>query len=137
MRDGTSREAAQMTRQHIFAVNGAPEFLNLIRELLQDESYNVTTTNFLPRTFEQIAALAPDLLLIDLVVGERAGWELLDQLQTDADTRGVPLIVFSTSPHLLERAKALETPGGRRRFLDKPFDIDALLGLVRELIGHA
>ena len=37
----------------------------------------------------------------------------------------------------LEQARALDTPGGRRRFLEKPFDIDALLALVEELIGPA
>jgi DNA-binding response OmpR family regulator len=132
-----STEAAQMGRQHIFVVDGAPEFLNLLRELLQEERYNVTTTNFVPQTFDHIQALAPDLLMVDLVVGQQAGWELLDSLQTEALTRGVPVIVFSTLPALLARARALETPGGNRRFLEKPFDIAELLALVEALIGPA
>jgi DNA-binding response OmpR family regulator len=130
-------EGRQMDRQHIFVVNGAPDFLNLLRELLQEERYNVTTTNFVPHTFDQIQALAPDLLMVDLVVGQRAGWDLLDSLQTEALTRGVPVIVFSTLPALLEQARALDTPGGIRRFLGKPFDIAELLELVAELIGPA
>jgi DNA-binding response OmpR family regulator len=130
-------EQRQMARQHIFVVNGAPAFLDLVRALFQDENYNVTTTNFVPRTFDQIQALAPDLLLVDLVLGEQAGWDLLDRLQSEATTRGVPVIVLSTDPSLLERARALDTPDVQRRFLDKPFDIDALLELVRELIGPA
>ena len=52
-------ETTQMARQHIFAVNGSPDFLDLLRELLQDERYNVTTTNFVPATFAQIDALQP------------------------------------------------------------------------------
>ena len=47
----------QESRKHIFVVNGTPAFLNLMRDLLQDERYNVTTTNFVPRSYEQIAAL--------------------------------------------------------------------------------
>ena len=62
---------------------------------------------------------------------------LLEQVQAEAEIRGVPVIVFSTSPALLDRARALETPGGTRRFLGKPFDIAALLALVAELIGPA
>ncbi len=130
-------EQKQMARQHIFVVNGAPAFLDLVRALFQEEDYNVTTTNFVPRTFDQIQALGPDLLLVDLVVGEQAGWDLLDRLQSEAITRGVPVIVLSTDPALLDRARDLDTPGGTRRFLDKPFDIDALLDLTRELIGPA
>ena len=62
-----------MRRQHVFVVNGSPHILNLLRKLLQDERYNVTATNFVPQTCDQIAALHPSLLSIDLAVGVRAG----------------------------------------------------------------
>jgi hypothetical protein len=39
-----------MARKHIFCVNSSPTFLDLLRELFQDERYNVTTTNFVPHT---------------------------------------------------------------------------------------
>lgn len=68
-----SRQQGQMRRQHIFAVNGSPGFLEILRELLQAEQYNVTTTNFVPSTFDQVRALQSDLLVVDLAVGERAG----------------------------------------------------------------
>ena len=59
----------QEGRKHIFALNGAPEFLNIVRELFQEEGFNVTTTNYVPRSYDQIAALQPDLLIVDVVVG--------------------------------------------------------------------
>jgi hypothetical protein len=65
-------DRSQEGRKHIFVINGVPEFLNLMRDLFQDERYNVTTTNFVPRSFEQIAALQPDGLIIDVVVGQQA-----------------------------------------------------------------
>lgn len=134
---GMSRaEQRRMERQHIFVVNGAPPVLDLLRELLQSESYNVTTTNFVPNTFDQIAALGPNLLMVDVVVGEQAGWNLLKQLNEGAATRGIPVIIFSTSPDLLDRARELAADG-THRFLAKPFDIDALLAMVDELIGPA
>lgn len=75
-----TQEARQGERKHIFAVNHDPEFLDVVRVLLQDESYNVTTTNYVPRTWDQIAALQPSLLLIDISPRSQAGWELLEQL---------------------------------------------------------
>jgi CheY-like chemotaxis protein len=126
-----------MGRQHIFIVNGSPAVLDLLRQLFQDERYNVTTTNFVPETFAQISGAAPDLLMVDVVVGEQAGWDLLEHLHAEAATRHLPVIVFSTTPALLERARAMESADGPRRFLDKPFDIGALLALVEELIGPA
>jgi twitching motility two-component system response regulator PilG len=127
----------QMMRQHIFAVNSSPEFLDLVRDLLQEEQFNVTTTNYVPRTFDQIAALQPDLLLVDLAVGLQAGWDLLERLQRDAITRGIPVVVTSTDSGLLERAEADRARFGGDRYIMKPLDLDVLLDAVRELIGEA
>lgn len=132
-----SDERAQQRRKHIFAVNGSPDFLELLRDLLQGEEYNVTTTNFLPHTFAQIAALEPDLLIIDLAVGITAGWELLEHLRAAADMNRIPVIVVSTQEQYLERARKLQERSGRQRFIVKPFNLDDLLRAVRELIGQA
>lgn len=135
--DGSDGEDRQMERRHVFAVNGAAEFLDVVRQLLEDESYNVTTTNYVPRTFEQIEALHPDLIIIDLAAGGSAGWNLLERLQAEAATRGIPVLIVSTDPKLLTRARDEVERFGRSRFLAKPLDLDALLEAVRELIGPA
>jgi len=130
-------EEHQRERQHIFAVNGASEFLDVVRSLLESESYNVTTTNFVPKTFAQILALEPALLIIDLEVHIQAGWDLLEQLHADAVTQGIPVIIVSTNPKLLEAAQADFARYGGQRFIGKPFDIDVLLAAVEDLIGRA
>jgi CheY-like chemotaxis protein len=131
------RERAQMARQHVFVVNGHPDILELLRVLFQREEYNVTTTNFVPQTFEQIEALQPSVLIVDLVVGQRAGWELLERLHQGARTRGIPVVLFSTDPRLLEAAKADPARYGGDAFLSKPFDIEDMLQTVERLIGTA
>lgn len=127
----------QMRRQHIFVMNGSPHFLDIIRELLQDEQYNVTTTNFVPDTFAQIEAARPSLLLIDLVIGEHAGWDLLARLRQGATTHQIPVILVSTTSSLLDRARKEHAAVGGDRYLVKPFDLEDLLTMVRDLIGTA
>lgn len=127
----------QESRKHIFVVNGTPAFLNLMRDLLQDERYNVTTTNFVPRSYEQIAALQPDAMVIDVVIGQQAGWDLLERLHAEAATTGIPIIVVSTSPQLLERAQEQADRFGTHRYLGKPFDLGEMLEVVKDLIGDA
>lgn len=132
-----AREHQQMTRKHVLCVNGAPSFLDFVRDLLQDERYNVTTTNYVPRTFDLIESIQPDLVILDIVVGVGAGWELLEQLADGISTCGIPQIVTSTSQDLLERAEELANPNTAQRYLIKPFDITSLLVMVQELIGAA
>ena len=104
--NGARATPEQMQRQHIFVVNGSADFLDVVRELLQDEHYNVTTTNFVPRTFKQVETAQPSLLIVDLIHGEMAGWDLLAELRLEAATRNIPMILVSTSNQLLEKAEA-------------------------------
>ena len=124
-------------RKHIFVINGAPAFLNLMRDVFQDERFNVTTTNFVPRSFEQIEALQPDALIVDVVVGQQAGWDLLVRLHDAATTTGIPILVVSTSRDLLDDARSQAERIGTLRYLNKPFDLTDLLNTVHDMIGEA
>jgi CheY-like chemotaxis protein len=130
-------EARQGERQHIFAVNHDPQFLDVVRVLLQDERYNVTTTNYVPRTWDQIAALQPSLLLIDLTPYGQSRWELLEHLHAAGVTSRIPVIVTSTDPHMLARMEQEHDRYGGDTLVAKPLDIDALLDAIRALIGPA
>lgn len=130
-------EHKRLGRKHIFAVNGEPDFLDLLRVLFQREEFNVTTTNFMPATFDQIAALAPDLLLVDLVWGDLAGWNLLERLHREARTRGIPVVVVSTTPAYLDRVEADPERYGGDAILAKPFGIEDVLAIVHRLLGPA
>jgi DNA-binding response OmpR family regulator len=127
----------QLQRRHVFCVNGSSAFLDFIRALLQEEQYNVTTTNFTNSTFEQLRAAAPDLLIVDLEVGPSAGWDLIERVQANEATAELPIIVVSTNPGLLERARSAGTGRIDRAYIAKPFNIDDLLDAIAGLIGMA
>ncbi len=109
----------------------------MIRDLLQEERFNVTTTNFLPQTYAQIEASMPSLLIVDIAVGEKAGWDLLAELREVATTPHIPILLVSTSPALLERAKAERAVPSGSHYLTKPFDLDDLLAMVIDIVGEA
>lgn len=133
----SSEETKRRQRKHIFVVNGSPLFLDMIRLFLNDLDYNVTTTNFVPRTFQQIQGLQPDLLIIDLSVTQESAWDLLEQIRAESDTRAIPVVVLSTDRSLLSQAEAQQERFGGNLFLAKPFNLDDLLEGIRSLIGEA
>ena len=130
-------EREQATRKHIFVINGAPAFLNLMRALLQSERYAVTTTNFVPNSFAQIEALQPDVLIIDLAHGEQVGWELLERLHGEATTVGIPVLIVSTIPHFIERARDQVARYGGNAYLSKPFRLEAMVQAIEGLVGSS
>lgn len=127
----------QLRRKHIFMVDSSRIFTEIIAELLVDERYGVTASDYVPEIFTQIALLTPALIIVDLVITETAGWELLEKLELEALTRNIPVIVTSTNHLLLERALADKARYGFDNYLVKPFDLDVLLAAIEELIGAA
>jgi CheY-like chemotaxis protein len=125
-----------MRRKHVFVVNSSPDFLLIMRELLEEEGYAVTTSDFEANVFTRIVMRQPDALMIDVSPGESAGWDLLRRLHTEPATTGIPVVVTSTSPALLNQAREEAAEyGTNHSFLTKPMDLDELLGVVREMIG--
>lgn len=127
----------QQRRKHIVMVDSSQVFLEIIEQLLEEERYGVTTSNYVPEIFTQIALLNPDLIIVDLVITEKAGWELLEKLELESLTRNIPVIVTSTDKLLLDRALANKERYGFDNYLVKPFDLDVLLAAIEELIGAA
>ncbi len=127
----------QQRRKHIVMVDSSQVFLDVISEVLKDERYGVTASNYVPEIFTQIALLTPDLIIVDLTITHKAGWELLEKLELETLTRNIPVIVTSTNPLLLERALANKRRYGFDNYLVKPFDLDVLLAAIEELIGSA
>ena len=128
----------QTPRKHVFAVNSSPDFLLIVQELLEDEGYAVTASDFEPNVFTRIIMRHPDALIVDVAVGESAGWDLLERLHAEPAVADIPLLLTSTSPALLDQAQQDAARfGTSRAFLTKPMDLGELLRTIRVMIGEA
>jgi DNA-binding response OmpR family regulator len=134
--DSRDESLRQRGRKHVFVVNGSPDFLNMMRELLQDERYNVTTTNFVPSIADMIVAAAPDAVVVDLIAHQLSGWDLLGSLRASDLPSHVPILIVSTSEPALEKARQDPALSGDR-FLLKPAGVEEIITAVGELIGPA
>jgi DNA-binding response OmpR family regulator len=133
--DDREHEQEQWVRPHILMVSGDPTLLNLVRVLLTEARYNVTTTNAVPHTFALIVAARPALLIIDLAITETSGWDLLVRLHTEAATTAIPLIITASDTRLLAHVARYPYLYGGPNRLALPFDVDTLLDAIHELIG--
>lgn len=82
-----------------------------------------------------ISAEPPDLLLLDMHLGDMTGFELDDALQANPRTRGIPRVALSADamPDRVHAARAR----GFSAYLTKPLDVVALLRCLDELLGRA
>jgi CheY-like chemotaxis protein len=73
----------------------------------------------------------PDLLLLDLKMPGKSGFDVLTWLRAQPDYAHLPAVVLTSSTHEQDHARALAL--GATRFLVKPIDYDGLLPIVRSV----
>jgi CheY-like chemotaxis protein len=82
---------------------------------------------------EQAALEKPDLILMDVVMPQRNGYEIMRKLKRDPATKDVPVIVVSS------KSETTDIEWGRRQgasdYLPKPFTAEALLAKISGVLG--
>jgi signal transduction histidine kinase/DNA-binding response OmpR family regulator len=113
----------------VLVVDDDPEMQRLTRSCLEGEGFAVVTA----RSAQEGAAVAarrrPDLILLDLLLPDRSGLELLQSLKADAATRDIPVLVVSITQ---DSVQALSL--GAAEYLTKPVDGQAIVPMVRRLL---
>src|SRR5437588_11099852 len=78
--------------------------LSAVADMLAEEGYDVHTASNGFSAMRQATELRPDVILLDLVLPERSGTEVLNELRTNAATRDAAVVVVSGQPDGLSDA---------------------------------
>ena len=123
-------EATAAPRGRILVVNDTPEILDLFRDILEEEGYEVVLHSYATRDLDEVKAVGPDLIVLDFIIGgEDQGWQLLQKLKLDRETEQIPIIVCTAAVGLVRELEGHLRAKGIAVIL-KPFDIDDLLRQV-------
>ena len=78
----------------ILVIDDTPGNLSLLNQLLRTH-YRVKLANSGPRGLELAALAPPDLILLDIMMPEMDGYEVLERLKADPATRRIPVIFLT------------------------------------------
>ena len=104
----------------------------LVRANLELEGYAVREAASANEGLSALEEDPPDLILLDVMMPEVDGWEMLRQIQERFGAGAVPVIVFSGQ--LEEQAVSDATSRGARGFLGKPFDLRQLVDQAKQIV---
>jgi two-component system response regulator GlrR len=124
-------------RARVAIINDDTTFLELMRELLEvEEGYEVLICKEWDGAFQFVKEQRPDLIIQDIRIGgEETGWTILNLLTLDPQTRPIPVIVCSAAIESLHQHQEWLSRYGIRA-LPKPFDLDALLATIEEVLAE-
>jgi CheY-like chemotaxis protein len=109
-----------------------------MRRVLEDEQYQVSILQDGREAFTHVEIQLPDLLILDLKLGDVSGQDILKQLKDDHVTADIPVIVYTAAVLEAEEVNRLVL-GNPRHYHDvyvvqKPFELESLLTLVQQLL---
>ena len=112
----------------IMIIDDDPVIVKYLQTLFEDNGYETCTATDGRQAYDVLQKEKPDLITLDLEMPEEWGPRFYRRMTKDKAFKDIPIIVISglAGRHAIKDALA---------FLNKPFDPDKLLGIVKGAIG--
>jgi Response regulator containing CheY-like receiver, AAA-type ATPase, and DNA-binding domains len=106
------------------------ETRTIVELILKENNFVVETISKWQYLTYSIQYFKPDLILLDVTLGDADGREICHKLKTSKETKHIPVILFSGYPDLTDNLKGC-TPDA---IMEKPFDLTKLLDIINSKV---
>lgn len=119
--------------EDILIVDDTPDNLHLLSRMLTRQGYNVRKALSGPMALTAVQTVAPDLILLDIMMPEMDGYEVCQNLKADAKTAEIPIIFLSALDDVLDKVKGFQVGGVD--YITKPFQFEEVLIRVQNQLA--
>ncbi|WP_299930299.1 response regulator [uncultured Pelagimonas sp.] len=116
---------------HVLVIEDEPNIIEAIKFILSREGWNVATHSNGEDAVDVVRAKSPDVLILDVMLPGRSGYDILRELRGDAATENLPVLMLTARGQSKDREMAERA--GASRFMTKPFSNAEVLEAVRAL----
>ena len=116
----------------VLVADDDPEILTLLSLRLKQRGYEVYEAIDGEKALEEARAKSPDLVILDVMMPQKNGWEVARELKHDEKTKGIGIIVLTA---IGEKINEITSPlYGADEFIDKPFEFDHLEKAIERVL---
>ena len=120
-------------QQTVMVVDDDPSIVNYLKQLLSPH-YNIRYAYDAEAALETIREEAPDIVLSDVAMPKKDGFQLCQDIKTDRDICHIPVILITAKTTMDEQITGLRI--GADAYITKPFDPDYLLAMIRSQLSN-
>jgi DNA-binding response OmpR family regulator len=116
----------------ILVVDDDPEIVTLLSTRLSRRGYKISTASDGTRALELAKKELPDLVLLDVMMPGKSGWEVARALKQDPATQAVKIMMVTA---IGEKTNEITAPiYGADAHIDKPFEFEKLEKMIQGLL---
>lgn len=119
----------------ILIIDDEPDLLEVTSNRLKRSGYETVTALNYEEAFNSIRKKMPDLILLDIMMPDRDGYEVCNELKSDERTHNIPVVLFTAKAGQKERLKTNAEFLAADDYILKPFDPKVLLEKIKKFIG--
>lgn len=119
--------------EDILIVDDTPDNLHLLSRMLTRQGYNVRKALNGSMALTAAQTVAPDLILLDIMMPEMDGYEVCQHLKANAKTAEIPVIFLSALDDVLDKVKGFQVGGVD--YITKPFQFEEVLARVQNQLA--
>ncbi|MEM7799860.1 MAG: response regulator transcription factor [Chloroflexota bacterium] len=116
----------------ILVVDDDPNIVRLVRTYLEQANYTVLTASNGHKAQQVLKQERPDLLILDLMLPDKDGWEIAREIRADSQLKATPIIMLTARVDDTDKIVGLEI--GADDYITKPFNTRELVARVRSLL---
>lgn len=116
-----------MERKKILLVDDEVDLVDLVKTRLELNNYYIVPLYTSRRAMEVVKRELPDLVLLDIMMPDKDGYEVCRELKSDKDTMDIPVILFTAKPDQAQYIVSGSRSVGADDYILKPFELDVLL----------
>jgi DNA-binding response OmpR family regulator len=123
-----------MDKKKILVVDDSRTALFMVTTILRKERYELVTASDGEQALEVASAEHPDLILMDVIMPRKTGFEACRELKRREDTKSIPVILVTTRGEGENVEAGFQS--GCNDYVTKPINGPELLSKVRNLLGE-
>lgn len=119
--------------QHVLLIEDEPNIIEAIRFILSREGWSVNVHSNGQTALDAIRTRAPDVVILDVMLPNKSGFDILADLREDATHGNMPVLMLTARGQKKDRELADRL--GVNCFMTKPFSNGEILTAVRALVA--
>ena len=123
-----------MAKKKILIIDDEEDIAYLVETKLKFENYDVVCLYTGIGAMEIVKTEKPDLILLDVMMPEKSGYEVCKELKSDEELRGIPVILFTAKPEAKRGLEEGFKSVGADDYCFKDFDLSEMVTKIKVLL---